>query len=1455
MARTSLMRTIRIFLSSPGDCYAERTASHDAAARLNADPVVAAFARVEVVAWDWAAGVPLDALASPQVSVNKRLPVPEDCDVFVGIFRCRFGTPLPTTEFRRDDGSPFQSGSEYEFDRAWKARRRGAAAPDVLMYRLDAAGTRACATDAQLDLLNGFFEAEPFKQNDQWTGSVNRFRNTAHFETLLDGHLRVLLGQWHPGSRLPLPTWLERHARRVEHDAGPRYTPETHVDSEVVRVFDWLLVRPKAIHALDDLLSGIWQKLDDPAFAPIKPDLQRIASGLRADPQWATPPDFDFVAAILDQVGEKAWQLEEAAEAEESPSTGASYLRHNCRQVAMQAREAKQLLREYAPFAQRRVLLLTGPAGQGKTHTLVHEMRRVLTSGGIAVGALAQTLSDSGDLRSALLQTWGHADSLGGFLDVIENAAAQKNQRALIVIDALNETPNRQRWKNQLNGIVREVLERPHLALALSVRSDYRLQVLPEATPKTPSLWVEHEHRGFAGIEPDALLAYCANYGVTAPVAPPLGELSNPLYVQLLVKSLQGRSTPAHWLPSWLEVWGAWIDRLEADARGRVTLDPSRSQPVRRCLSKLATAMIASGRFRLARPEAEKIAHETTGADGLVGFLCSAGALIDRIENDDDIIEFGFERLSDTFFADRLLARLFDGKSDVSARCDALRAALASSGELAALGVPGRFEDPLGSRRTGLLEALCLAVPPLVGVELPELIPAEAPDSRGWIIPDSQLRDAVTDSFRWRCRPAEFAGNSRSLWRFYRRRGADLGNAGDRDELIRLALIPGHPFAMENLLHPRLLRKRSVGARDAGWSIDLVSLWRDDASNLSVLVRWASESNLAGLHADTALAAVRVLAWICATSQQGLRERATRGLTRALVACPAVLATILADFLTVNDDYVLESVLIAAFGVMIDGRQPDLCGAAAAQIYGVIFGGDVPRCHLTIRHYARRIVETAAERGWTSDIDLSRVRPPYKSALPLLQVPSKAELRGLDGSSGFGSIIGSALGHDFYWYVMGATSGGKPFSSQPMPDSAEPVRAYGDGQAEGDPKARSDIFDIPLAARFVVWNCHELGWTAERFDEFDTGPEVRGQGRMERFGRTERVGKKYQWISWQTMLAFLADNYRMTPEPLRGPREYDTPHQIGYIEVLDPSRWLHDADRPAAASANEDFWRIPSLPRWPTIDDKDLQRWGASKSFDLPAVDVLSHVPVLPAQWGDGPWICVAAEHSWASPSLPGVWGLNEERDADIWWQLMPALVKSTSLPKLLQALEQPNVCENLAGFGRIDLEHDWDVQLAEWPNLRDSFDAGLKAGSHGREAWLPVPWMYLAGQCGNPDRSDQDGPVMLPWPRLFREWGLTLDLQQGVVRYGDAIVFGLAGWVMGEDALFAQRDVLMALLAKHHRSLVWWIRGERRAFVREVGSGRAQAKVWIDTHGIAYLATDGRVQVAWLARDERGDR
>ena len=1450
------MRSIEIFLSSPGDCTAERQAAHAAVGRLNDDPLVKHFATLEVVAWDWQGGIPMEAHQSPQTSVNQRLPVPEACEVYVGVFRCRFGTPLPADDpvYRKADGKAFGSGTEYEFHRAWDARRRGAPQPHLYVYRQQPLA-EPCPDSEQLARLEAFFAAPPFMDDDRHAGFVHTFRDAADFSAQFERHLRELISQWCPDARAPLDDWLKQQARTLTHDAGPRYTADAHLETEISRVFDWLLARPAAVMAFDELLAEIWKFLPNEApFEPHREQLSGVARQLRDDPVWQAPPDFQPVHDLLEQLNMTARdQYSEASRygREHKETDQQRYRRDGLGRLMDACYGARKLLDSFAPYTHYRVLLLTGPAGQGKTHTLVHELNRALANGEIAIGLLGHTLSATGDLWSAVLQRLGYPGGKDVFLDELDNAAAGRQQRALIVIDALNETTDRTRWKGQLNGLLADILARPHLTVALGVRSDYRSLVIPPLAEGAPTPWVEYLHPGFADVGADALAVYCAHYGVAVPVAPPIGELSNPLYVQLLVKSLLGRRAPVYWLPSWLDVWQGWLAYLERDTVGKLELDdPSRRHPLRRTLNRLADAMIDAGTFSLLRHEADRIAEETCGNRKIIAYLLSAGALLDQTNDlDQDFVTFGYERLCDTFIVHRLLAGLFRGQPNLEARRQALVDAVAQGGRLHPLASPALMDHPLNDNRAGLLRALCLMAPREMGAEIPALLPLDYESPEGdWQDQDDALQEAYLDSLRWRYQQEDFGSDPQGLLDWFNALAVFHSKHDELDELIRLALIPGHPFAMEHILHPWLCGMSSPGDRDAVWSIHLVPLWIDDPhSNLRILLRWAGEANLSGLHASVAFPAAQLLAWTTASSQRAQRQSAIRGLTRVLAACPQVLPDFLPDFLAVNDAYVLEGVLIAVLGVILHGRVEEFCAHAARLVHESQFAeGNVRWCHLTIRHYARRVVEEAHVRGWLADVDLSVVRPPYQSTLPLDELPTEEELRNAQEASGFRSIVGSCFGHDFYWYVMGATSGSKHFLSKPLTGSQEPNRSLGrvtSWWGTGD----SSLFDVNLSARFVVWNTSQLGWSSERFDAFDTGEYNRYTGRMADEGRTERIGKKYQWIGWHTMLAFLADNYEMLPNWDKTPQVYDTPHQISYIEVLDPSRWLYTAAPKAQQPiSRDDFWNLQPPPRWPTPTREGIHRWAEAPANDLLPTDLIHHTPELPPGWGPGPWIQLATEHSWEDQQAPGQWGIGKSYRADIWWQVWPVLIETKNFPKLCQKLEKPGVQQRLAETGRIDGLSDSTTSLTAWPDLLGDFDEGFRLDLHARhDTWLPVPWMPMVARSGHSEQH----PVLMPWPRLFREWDLSMNLETGCVMHGEEVVFGLAGWSMGKDVLFARPKPLQRLLARSDYSLIWLMRGERRAFLDWGSFSSKEDCAWVDYHAVGSLGADARAQMLWFER------
>jgi hypothetical protein len=122
---------LRIFLSSPGDVAKERQLARKAIAEVQREPQFEA-ARLEAVSWDDPDGrTPLVAQLDPQTAVERGLPKPSECDVVVGIFWARMGSPLPIEKWQKADGSAYLSGTEYELEDAFNATP----GPDVLLYR------------------------------------------------------------------------------------------------------------------------------------------------------------------------------------------------------------------------------------------------------------------------------------------------------------------------------------------------------------------------------------------------------------------------------------------------------------------------------------------------------------------------------------------------------------------------------------------------------------------------------------------------------------------------------------------------------------------------------------------------------------------------------------------------------------------------------------------------------------------------------------------------------------------------------------------------------------------------------------------------------------------------------------------------------------------------------------------------------------------------------------------------------------------------------------------------------------------------------------------------------------------------------------------------------------------------------------------------------------------------
>jgi WD40 repeat protein len=212
------MKTISVFVSSPGDVQAERTIA-DRLIRAIAEelgiPVSVQYSNLlrdrgpiesinnsaesesgELILcpyfWEY-------QRFSPELGYQDQIPNTSRFDLVITILWSRLGTKLHP-RFRMPDGSEPRSGTEYEIAWANAQRDKTPGAPALQVYRnrsqpsppLDPPEKRE-EFFRQWDLLKSYFESWEKDPQGQFIGAFNNYNNLEDFETLFREHFRDFL--------------------------------------------------------------------------------------------------------------------------------------------------------------------------------------------------------------------------------------------------------------------------------------------------------------------------------------------------------------------------------------------------------------------------------------------------------------------------------------------------------------------------------------------------------------------------------------------------------------------------------------------------------------------------------------------------------------------------------------------------------------------------------------------------------------------------------------------------------------------------------------------------------------------------------------------------------------------------------------------------------------------------------------------------------------------------------------------------------------------------------------------------------------------------------------------------------------------------------------------------------------------------------------------------------------
>lgn len=635
-----------------------------------------------------------------------------------------------------------------------------------------------------------------------------------------------------------------------------------------------------------------------------------------------------------------------------------------------------------AKLSNTSALLLTGIAGNGKTHLFCDIAEQRLQKKLPTILLLGQHFSNGNEPLSQIVSSFGLNCAKDELLGALEASAQAEESKALILIDALNESDNRNIWKKHLAGTLETLSKYKWISLAVSVRSSYEKAIVPDGI--TPEKITKVEHFGFGEKTFEAADFFFKEYGIKAPSVPLLNpEFQNPLFLKIFCNSIKnlGLSEIPKGLQGINSIFSFFVDSINKKISEELGFD-ERENLVKKAVERLVDAMIENGVPYLLRSKAKEIVSEIHTAqryeDTLFYHLWSEGFLSEDIkynfkngQHDFDIIRFTYEKLADNLIAKRLLERFLDEKNPEKSFLP--KAKLGSY----------FVDEYVGYENQGLIEALFTLIPETLGKELFELVPK----IKEW----HYLTNTVfIQSLMWR-EPTAIFDSSKEFVNKYILRDEEY-HYKFLDALLTVSSNPQHKWNADFL--NQHLRKFEMAERDSWWSIFLHEhSINEEHSAIHRLIGWAWSSSDKSHIDDEAIRLCGVaLTWFLTTSNRFLRDRTTKALVSLFTNRIKVLRKLIEQFLDVNDLYVLERLFAVAYGCSMRSRDNKAIRELAQSVYEWIFKDGKPVPHILLRDYARGVIEVALHRKLDIKIDVKKIRPPYKTEFPK-DVPTEEELK------------------------------------------------------------------------------------------------------------------------------------------------------------------------------------------------------------------------------------------------------------------------------------------------------------------------------------------------------------------------------------------------------------------------------------------------------------------------------
>ena len=939
----------------------------------------------------------------------------------------------------------------------------------------------------ELELSLDWFRSQVQRQ----TASIrDRFNPQLHTETSVDARVHELLAD---------EAFATLIAGRVEVVKGllkDLAEAVHHLRGEGPREVDWADAKTVLIPAsqvLQDTLQSAVVRLESASEVLNSQQLDRLAffkwSALWGQIEKAHDA-YKQAEATLDQSKVRYTGIGKASDRERALREVESIVQGPSWRAASLMDELNRVFEQFA-HTSRSELHILGDAGVGKTHIVCHICHERLASGLPTLLILGNQFTDN---RSLSEQLRGILDipasySWNDFLQAVAAAAEACHTRIPLVIDGLDgATCNgafSKVWQLGLPGLATDVAETKDVVLVTTCRTTYREAIWPSGVPNNAVYAYGFDARDLES----AIEKYFKWYNITADLtAAPLSQFEHPIYLRIFCETKNPlRQEERHVYlgeQTLFEVFDEYLKRCSRSVCDRLGLHPS-AGVVSSALRGMAQYL---WEHRTRSIPLLQLAHDVDGQplntlewqSSRTKAVLDEGLLVCRDwRQDGEVVFLTYDLLGGYLIAEALLQQ---SKGDIEA--------LVQSGELHSALFSDDFQElhPLHSDIGRCLAAL---LPSRTEKYLHDL----SADAKALDLSIRALFEIAPTEVSQEC--TEFVAN------LFER----PANRGPLLQLARATIAHvEHPLNV--LFWSEQLKALPMPQRDVSWTEHVrknTNRFEKDVERFEALCR----SNAASCPSMT-LERLRLLAeltmWVLTSTVRPLRDKATRALYWYGCRFPEHFLQLVVGSLEINDPYVPERMLAAAYGIAM-ARQHDWSDPSFAMtqlpvygrsLYKAMFRPQAPHgtTHILARDYARRTIEVSLihHPDLLREEERERIRPPF-----------------MDGGI---RDWGESEDRDKDEYRAGNAPIQMDFANYTLGGLLRDRHNY-DFEHEEYKRVLANIF----------WRIYELGYSLEVFGQIDTWIARSGTHyvRSSNGRKTDRYGKKYSWIAFYELVGFRLD--------------------------------------------------------------------------------------------------------------------------------------------------------------------------------------------------------------------------------------------------------------------------------------------------------------------------------------------